>query len=93
MISLNMSQRERNILLFGAIIVLCYSLYSFVIEPLMTRFDNLNQQIAAAELKLKKNLKILRDSKMIEEEYRKFADYMKQKASDEQEMATGQGRG
>ncbi|MFC1593923.1 type 4a pilus biogenesis protein PilO [Candidatus Omnitrophota bacterium] len=88
MITLHLSKRERNAILVGIVFVLCIVLYTFVIEPLVTRFQDMRQKITVKELKVRKNLKILKNKDNIEAEYQKFADYMKQKTSDEQEMAT-----
>ncbi|MFC1704072.1 type 4a pilus biogenesis protein PilO [Candidatus Omnitrophota bacterium] len=88
MIALHLSKRERNIVLIGSTFAIVVLLFNFVVAPMVSRFQELHQQIAAKEVKIKKNMKILKDKDRIEAEYEEYIGYMKQKTSDEQEMAS-----
>ncbi len=85
---LNLSKRERNILIVIAALLSSYAAYAFFFEPLTDRLSVLNKEIGAKQLKLKKNKKILSREKSVTSDYQKYEKYLKQGSSDEQEMAS-----
>ncbi len=85
---LNLSKRERNISMVIALLLFSYAAYSFLFAPLAERLSVLNKEIAAKELKLKKNKKILGREQVVTADYQKYEKYLRQGSSDEQEMAS-----
>jgi len=87
MLPKHFSAREKIILSVCVAIILLYLGINFVFEPLKARLNDLNSQIALRELKLKKSNKVLDNQTGVEANYKKYADLIKQKANDEQEMS------
>ena len=87
MILRNLSKRETIILSICILLVLGYLGFNFIFEPLKAKINNLNTDISIKELKLKKSYKILNQKETVEPVYKKYADYLKQKDADEQEMS------
>lgn len=85
---LNLSKREKNILISIAALLFLYFVYSFVFSPLLERISALNKEIEARELKLTKNQKILSKEKFVSSDIKIYEKYLKQNSSDEQEMAS-----
>lgn len=81
------STREKIILSVCLLLVLMYLGANFVFEPIKTKLNDLNSQIALKELKLKKSNRVLDNQGVVETNYKKYADLIKQKANDEQEMS------
>ncbi|MBM3251572.1 MAG: hypothetical protein FJZ11_02155 [Candidatus Omnitrophica bacterium] len=83
----NISPREKNILLICILLIASYLVFNFIIGPISEKNNSLNNEIASQELKLKKsyNKVNLKDSQELE--YQNYADFIKQKDSDEQEMS------
>ncbi|MDP2939559.1 MAG: type II secretion system protein GspM [Candidatus Omnitrophota bacterium] len=84
---LNVSQRERNILIIIVILLFIFVCYYFLFQPLTEKLSALNKEIETKELKLKKSQKILSQELSVEGEFEKYDKYLKQNSSDEQEMA------
>lgn len=82
-----LSIREKIILSICALLILSYLGVNFIFEPLKARIDGLNNRIGLAELKLKKSNKIIDYQESVENNYKKYAELIKQKANDEQEMS------
>lgn len=85
---LNISRRERNIAIIIAGLLFSFAVYSFIFSPLLEKLSTLNREIESKELKLVKNQKILSREKVVDGDYKKYEQYLKQKASNEQEMAS-----
>lgn len=88
MLELNISQREKNILIIIVSFLVFYAGYNFLFEPLIKKLSSLNKEIASKELKIKKGYKILNQEGVVVEEYKKYAQYLRQNSSDEQEMSS-----
>ncbi|HOX54024.1 MAG: type 4a pilus biogenesis protein PilO [Candidatus Omnitrophica bacterium] len=83
----SLSPREKIILSICALLILAYFGVNFIFEPIKAKIDELNNQIGIAELKLKKSNKIIGYQESVEDNFKKYADLIKQKSSDEQEMS------
>lgn len=83
-----LSSREKTMALVCLTAVAVYAVYYFVIKPMKEEIDKSEKQIAIAEKRLTKNLSVTRQMKTVDEEYEKYKAPLKQKASDEQEMAS-----
>jgi Tfp pilus assembly protein PilO len=80
-------QRERIILLMTAELVLILAFYVLALKPMLKKVDALNVEIAAQELLRQKSLRIIGQESRVSNQYQKYADLVKLKASEEQEMA------
>jgi len=85
---LNIYKRERNILIIILSVLLVFAIYSLIFQPLIERLSFLNNEIESKELKLRKNQKILNLEKSASLDYKKYEQYLKQNASEEQAMAS-----
>ena len=85
---LNISRREKNIAIVITVFLVSFAVYSFIFTPLLEKLSVLNKEIESKELKLTKNQKILNREKLVANDYKKYEQYLRQKASDEQEMAS-----
>ena len=83
-----LSQRERIIVYILAAIILCALLYNFLIEPLAKKWINLNSEINRTNVKLRKSISLLKDKADIDKEYAQYAEKLKPKESDEQELTS-----
>ena len=81
------SKREKIIALISAGLILILLIYFFLLEPMLGKLDAINTEIETQELRWRKNLKILSQEAEISNQYQKYADFVRPKASDEQEMA------
>lgn len=81
------SKREKLIASIVLGLAFFFLIYSLILEPLLRKLSNINAQIVVQESKFKKNLKILSQEKKVASQYKQFAELMRLKASDEQEMA------
>ena len=84
----HLSQREAKIMVVCIAAVTIYVGYSFVFNPLNAKLIHLDQEIETSEAKLTKYLKIIQRKPMIEEQYHKFSEYLKQESSQEKEMTS-----
>ena len=87
MIFSSLSKRERLIFIFTFIFITLALLYCNAAEPLIKKWINLDRQIAIAELKLQKDLKLLSKSEEVNSLYKKYAFLKSTSLSDEQQMA------
>ncbi len=85
---LNINKRERNIFIIIGVLLFSYAVYSFIFAPLADKLSSLNSDIESRELKLRKNQKILSREGSVSADYKKHEQYLRQNASDEQEMAS-----
>ncbi|NOX97533.1 MAG: type 4a pilus biogenesis protein PilO [Nitrospirae bacterium] len=88
MILSNLSKRERCIFFISLAVVFLALSYNFLIEPLAQRWTKVNAEIVRKEMELERNLKIISEKKIVFEEYKKYAEQVKAKGSDEEEIAT-----
>ena len=82
-----LTAREKIILSICALLILSYFGVNFIFEPLKAKIEELSNQIGITELKLKKSNKIIDYQESVEDNFKKYADLIKQKANDEQEMS------
>jgi Tfp pilus assembly protein PilO len=71
-----------------AVALFSFALYSFVFAPLAEKISFLDKEIDSRELRLKKSQKILSREQVVEGDFKKHEQYLKQNSSDEQEMAS-----
>ncbi len=84
----HLSSREKRILIVCIAFVFIYINYNFVFKPLEERLNRLDQDIEIGEKRFKKNLGVISQEQIINQEYEKYSMPFKQKASDEKEMAS-----
>lgn len=82
-----LTKREKIIFTICIISVLSYFGFNYVFLPLRAKINDLNNEISRKELKLKKSYKILGQKDSLEQTYKKYSAYVKQKDTDEQEMS------
>ena len=82
------SQRERVILYTLVLIISAGLLYGFLIEPQVTRWNNVSLRIVQTKLKLQKSLSLIKKRSEIESEYNKYANKLQLKGSNEKEIAS-----
>jgi Tfp pilus assembly protein PilO len=81
-----LSVRERNIL-YALITIVCIVLiYIILVEPLFMRWNDVNDKIGIQKARLKKSLSLIKDKNNIEAEYDSYAERLKKRHNDEQEM-------
>jgi len=83
----NFSKREKAVLSITVSLIFVFLIYNFAIQPITAKFEALKKKILINERKLKKNLSVLGQKDMVESEYLKYSQLLKQKDSDEQEMS------
>jgi Tfp pilus assembly protein PilO len=81
-----LSSREKIILYAVIAIVILSLVYSFLVEPFIARWNNVNNRIDLLKAKLQKSLSLMKDKSNIDAEYESFAGRIKKSPSDEQEM-------
>lgn len=84
----NLSPRERFGVYLGIVVIIGVVSYITVIEPLWTKWQELNNTIDNKEAQLSKNRKILAQEDAISKQYDKHAENIKMKGSVEEETAT-----
>ena len=82
-----LSKRERYILYICVTVIASSLLYNFVLEPAVRRWRSLGKEILVQRAKLEKNLKVIAREESARREYERYAGYIEQKGSDEEEMA------
>lgn len=83
----SISKREKTFFTIALSIISLGILYAFVIEPLYKAYSRLNQEINIKQVKLGKNLKLIKEKDIVTEEFKKYSQQLKTKGSDEEEMA------
>lgn len=81
-----LTKRERAILYALAAITVLSLIYNFLIDPLFKHWNEVNQEIELAKIRLQKFLSIIKEKDRIDKEYAVYAERLKLKGSDEQEM-------
>jgi Tfp pilus assembly protein PilO len=84
----NLSKREKFVLSICILLVSVHLGFKFVFLPISNKINNLNNEISKKEIKLKRSYKTLNRQEAVQEAYKRYSDYMKQKETDEQEMST-----
>lgn len=84
----SISKREKSLISITVLVIACSIIYIFVVEPLYKKFNELNQQIEIKQVRLTKNLKLMKEKDIITEEFKKYGEKLKVKGSDEEEMAS-----
>lgn len=88
MILQRLSKRERYILWVCVTVVLFSLLYNFVLEPAVGRWKSLGRELLAQRVKLEKNLRVIARKELARQDYERYAANVRQKGSDEEEMAS-----
>jgi len=83
-----MSKKERNLFLIAIIFVGCAILYRTTLLPAIGSSAALNRQIQLKRRMIKDSLGLLNQKENIQKESRKYANYAKQKLSEEEETAS-----
>lgn len=81
-----LTKRERAILYTLTAIIVLSLIYNFLIEPLIKRWNKVNQGINLVKVRLQKSLSIIKKKDRIDKEYAVYAEKLKPRGSDEQEM-------
>lgn len=81
-----LSRREKTILYSLAVIIILSVVYNFLIEPLFEGWNGVSQEINLARIRLQKSFSIIKEKDRISKEYAVYAERLKPKGSDEQEM-------
>ena len=71
--TLNISKRERYILIAVVAVVISAILYNFIFEPALKKWSTLNKEILVKRTKIKKELKLLENRNTIIKEYNAYA--------------------
>jgi len=82
------SKREKTFFIITVSVVILSLVFSFVIEPLYKKHIQVEQEIRVKELRLIKNLKLMREKDIITKGFEKYSDRLKTKSSNEEEMAS-----
>ena len=73
-----LTARERVIFLVCLAMIFVYGGYNFIFRAIKDEIVRLGSQIEVKERKVKKNLEIIAEERVIDEEYGQYADYLKQ---------------
>jgi len=78
-----LNKREK-IILFSAIGIIIFSFgFNIIIEPILTRNENINKEINMTRVKLKKYLQLLSEKEYIQNKFNKFSVSFKHSGSEE----------
>jgi len=84
----NISKRERKILIICVSVIGASLIYNFILEPLVTKWTELDSRIEASSLRLRKGREIIKRRLQIAEQYKDISSFVaEQAASDEEEIA------
>ncbi|MFA5059224.1 MAG: type 4a pilus biogenesis protein PilO [Candidatus Omnitrophota bacterium] len=83
-----LTQRETAILVVCILAVSSYVAYSFVFKPFNQGISILEDKIRVVEQQLKKDMALKGKSKEVEKQYEVYSANLKQKESDEKQMAS-----
>ncbi len=82
-----LSKRERYIAYVTTVIVVLFFFNRVMLRPIVDKLKDLNQEIIIQENKLEKSLNILLHEDLINTNYKKYVQNLKQTHSDEEEIA------
>lgn len=86
MIFPNVSKREKRLFYLTIGLIFFSLLYSLVVKPLITNWQQLEKKIETSALKVEKNLRMLERKTIIQDEYNKYVSAVKMAGSVEEEM-------
>lgn len=87
MFLLKLKKREKYILYFAVLVIGFLFFDRIIIRPVLTELNNLNRKISVKEKQLRRSLKLLSQKEEISSLYSEYTDPIKQKLSDEEEIA------
>jgi len=82
-----LSKREKGIFCLCVALITGALLYSFIFEPIGRKWTRLNKEIQIKRMTLMKNIRAVKNRRKVFSEYEVYADRVKQKGSDEKEIA------
>lgn len=82
-----LSKKEKRLFYITMAVVALVLFDRVVFRPVMEKLDDLNEKISIEEKKLEKSMLIIAQDETISEEYKKFAQSIKQEQSDEEAIA------
>jgi len=82
-----LNKREKLILTVTIAVVSLAIVYSFILEPIYRKFANLDLEIKSKQIKLRKNLSLVRERDAIQDEFKQYSQYFKTNRTEEEEMA------
>ncbi len=82
-----LSKREKTVLTISIIFVLLALMDRAILHPIIDKMKSFEQEIKTTEFEMTKNVKILNLSKRIEKEEKRYASYIKEAGSEEEETA------
>jgi hypothetical protein len=74
---MNLTKREKSIFIITTVVVGAIILFNFAIEPFFKKWQGLNKEILAQEIKIQKGLKLLKNKDLIIKDYRVYASVVK----------------
>ena len=83
-----MSQREKVVINLTLLVIILSLLYSFVLRPLYSKYEDLNQQIDIKRSQLERDLQLLKERNSLKQEFAKYGKILKAKGTEEEEMAS-----
>jgi len=83
-----LSKKERRLFYIAVTVVAVVFLDRAVFRPVLNKLESFNGKISVEEKKLEKSMLILAQEAAITEEYKKFAQSIKQEQSDEETIAS-----
>lgn len=83
-----LNKREQKIFMVCIAIVAVYVGYNGLIKPLRQKIISLDQNIERKQIELKKDLRIVRSAKEIDQKYNEYLNVFQQIESDEQVMSS-----
>lgn len=81
------SSREKRLFVITLSIAGLGMFYAFIVEPLYKKNEALNQEIHEKQLRLAKNLQLVREKDAITQEFQKYSKLLTTSTSQEEEMA------
>ena len=84
----SVSKREKKLIIFTILVAILGVLYAFIVEPLYKKYININQEIKIKQVRLAKNLKLMREKDAITEDFKRYDQRLKKTTSREEEMAS-----
>ena len=82
-----LSKREKSIFCLCVMLIACALLYNFMFEPIVKKWVKTNKEIQIKKMALMKNIRAVKNRKKVFSEYKVYVDKVKQKGSDEKEIA------
>ncbi|MDD5423054.1 MAG: hypothetical protein PHT32_06520, partial [Candidatus Omnitrophica bacterium] len=83
----NLSKREKTIAAFAVSMILAAVIYSFLVDPILSRWRTADDDIKSGAVMLEKDMKMLAAYKDIEADYRKYSKYVKSAKSEDESVA------